>query len=728
MARDPAGELRRVKVLSSGAVRGRVRRAVSDRELELELPWTLPEGFLDGWAVRLLSRPEQQTIERHRSEHLSDRPTVALSGALPAVAGSDVELISPEESAVLAARLVTGTPAGRALPPIDLRLATTRGTNALLERRGADVALFVTRGFADLLEIGNQQRPDLFALEIRKPPGLFRRVVEVDERLGADGVVVSELQLEPLAAVARELLDAGIRVAAVSLLHSYRNGEHEARVATFLEAAGFEHVSVSSELAPFIRYLPRAETAVVDAYLTPVISGYVDRIRRSLGISGRETDLMLMTSAGGLVGAERFRPKDSLLSGPAGGVVGAAGAGRRSGFERVIAFDMGGTSTDVSRVDGEFDYRFETRVGAARLMSPALAIETVAAGGGSICGFDGARLRVGPESAGADPGPACYGAGGPLSLTDVNLLLGRLVPGRFEIPIDPKAAERRLAEILERLRERGERELDRESLLAGFLRIANERMAEAVRRISVREGYDPGEYALVAFGGAGAQHGCALARLLGMRTVLVPRDSGLLSALGLGHAVVERFSERQVLAPLAEVRDSLAEWIEELGREARSAVASEGVPAADVGIRLRLAHLRLVGQDSTLAVDLADVAALEASFDRAYRAVYGYRPEGRPIEVESLRVVASSPPPDWQPALAAPAAEARPVGSRGRAWFGGEWLEVPHFERQSLSPGASVSGPCLILERHSATVVESDWRASVDATEALVLTREKDDA
>ncbi len=709
-------------MLSSGAIRGRVAGRPAQRSLELELPWRLPDGFLRGWRVRSLpGGGGEPAIEG--SEGASGR--IHLDRELPVAAGGEVELISPEEAAIVAARVATRTPLDRQLPALDLRLATTRGTNALLERRGADTALFVTRGFGDLLEIGTQQRPDLFALEIVKPAPLYRRVIEVEGRLAADGSELRPLGLEPLRPLAAELLAAGIRVAAVALLHSYRNPEHERRLAAFLAGLGFEHVSASAELAPLIRYLPRAQTAVVDAYLAPVIGGYVEGVRSALGLSSLE----LMTSAGGLVSADRFRPKDSLLSGPAGGVVGAAGAGRRSGIGRVIAFDMGGTSTDVSRYDGGFDYRFETRVGDAHLMTPALAIESVAAGGGSICRFDGAQLKVGPRSAGARPGPACYGAGGPLTVTDVNLLLGRLRPDRFELPIDRAAAERRAAAILGEVRASGDGGFELEPLLAGFLQIANERMAEAVRRISVREGYDPADYTLVAFGGAGGQHACALAGQLGIGRVLVPLDAGLLSALGLGDAVVERFAERQVLAPLDRVEERLAGWLDELAAEARRALACDVVATGEVRIRLRRAHLRLAGQNASLALDFSSVRELRGQFDRAYRELYGYRPEARPIEVESLRVAASSPPPVIEPAPPVErTARAEPVAeTEERAYFDGEWRATPSFERARLEPGAPVPGPALIFERHSATVVEAGWTAAVDGAGALVLLRGGED-
>jgi 5-oxoprolinase (ATP-hydrolysing) len=682
-------------VLSTSALRGRILES-RGAELRVEGGWRVPAGFFRGFGLRVLGTDEERTVTGSQGDALE------LDGPLPeGMEGAAFELRSPEEPPVLAARLVTGTPLDRELPEIAMRLATTRGTNALLERKGAATALFITRGFADLLLIGTQQRPDLFALNIEKPRPLFAEVVEVSERLAADGSVLAPLDVRPLRGAAGRLLAAGFESAAVALLHSYRNPRHEEELGEILREAGFRHVSLSSRLAPLIKIVPRAETAVVDAYLSPVLKGYLAGVGSALS----RGSLHVMTSAGGLVRAGAFHAKDSLLSGPAGGVVGAALSGRRSGFSRVVAFDMGGTSTDVARYDGDFEYLFEHRVGDAHLVAPALAVESVAAGGGSICGFDGTQLHVGPESAGAWPGPACYGAGGPLTLTDVNLLLGRLDPSRFEIPLDFEAAERALGV-----------EQGREALLEGFLEIANERMAEAIRSISLRRGYDPAEYALVAFGGAGAQHACALADLLGIVHVVVPRDAGLLSALGLGAAVVERFAHRQVLEPLAQVKDRLAGWLDELGREAAEAVAGEGVSGA---VRRCILNLRFVGQDEALPIEGEPV---EEAFAAAYREIYGYAPEGRAIELESIRVVASSALEEMPGTDTGPAAEreAEPSGMR-RSWLAGAWREVPVFDRGALRPGDGFRGPALVFESHSATVVAEGWRGRVDGAGNLVL-------
>jgi 5-oxoprolinase (ATP-hydrolysing) len=487
---------------------------------------------------------------------------------------------------------------------------------------------------------------------------------------------------------------------------------------------GFQHVSCSARLAPLIRLLPRAETAVVDAYLAPVIGDYLDGVSASVA----DGTVHVMTSAGGLVAVAGVQPKDTLLSGPAGGVVGAAEAGRRSGYDRVISFDMGGTSTDVARFDGDFEYLFEHRVGDAHLMAPSLAVETVAAGGGSICRFDEHGLKVGPGSAGAAPGPACYGAGGPLTLTDLNLLLGRIDPALFQIPVDRAAAAVALEGVREGLRMATDEDTTAEVLAEGFLRIANERMAAAIRRISVRRGYDPADFPLLAFGGAGPQHACAVASLLGIHTVLVPPDASLLSAVGVGAAVVERFAQRQVLETLDAVAPRLPGLLERLSDEACAAVVAEGVDREQVAVRRRIVDLRLVGQDSTLEVEWRDGVDLQERFEGRYRDVYGYDPPPRQLEVESLRVAASSVPPGGDAPELDRAARAVQVSHTGDVFVGGQWRETPVYERDELRPGAMLAGPALVVEAHSVTVVEPGWRLVVDGAGSLLLTADRDAA
>ncbi len=692
LALEPGGDLHRAKVLSSGALRGRVTRVLDDRRVEIEQKWGVADDFVRGFHFRCLDTdPDLPDLVAPITVAAFDATASVLELAgvltqtLPQHAVFDLD--SGVDAPILAARMVTATPAGGDLPPVDMRLATTRGTNALLERSGVAVGFFITRGFGDLLLIGDQQRPDLFALRIDRPAPLYEAVVEVQERLAADGAVITPIDLVHAEREARGLLDRGVRWAAVGLLHGYRNPDHERALAKMLEEIGFEHVSCSSDLSPLIKLVPRCETAVVNAYLAPLIEGYLRDIEHGLSGGG----LHVMTSAGGLVGAGACRARDSLLSGPAGGVAGAVAAARRSGFTKVISFDMGGTSTDVARYDGDFEYRFDHRVGTTRLVAPALAIETVAAGGGSICAVIDGEMRVGPESASARPGPACYGAGGPLTITDVNLLMGRLDPDRFEIPISVAAAERALDRALD-----GVPDADAANLLAGFLEIANQRMADAIAEVSLRRGYDPRDYALVAFGGAGGQHACAVADHLGIETIVMPADASLLSAVGLGRAVVERFAHAQVLERLTEVMGRLPAMLDELGRGAVAEVVAEGIPGLQVEVRRQLVNLRLAGQETSIEVPMGP--GLEAEFAARYQAMYGHQPGGKPVEVVSVRVVASS--------LPAGDDAARREASSGRA------------------AGVRVQGPAMVFDSHTAYVVDPGWSGAADDAGALVLRRQ----
>jgi 5-oxoprolinase (ATP-hydrolysing) len=785
VARDPDGRVHRVKVLSSSALRGTVRgmadpadfrgatgsassagsrRGAVHRVLDVDEAWGAPADFPVGFPLHLQGEATPTGVVTGWDPE-AGRLSVALhpeaSAGIPTGAG--FELRSPEPAPLLAARLVTGTPAGAPLPDLSLRLATTRGTNALLERRGAPLALLVTRGFGDVLRIGDQRRPDLFALRIREALPLAREVLEVPERILADGSVQTPLTagaLEELRAPVARLLEGGIQSMAVVLLHAWANPDHEETLARFLRAEGVPHVVTSSEVAPFLHLLRRARTTAVEGYLGPVVRGYVATIDAALP-PGR---LLVMTSAGGLVRGDRVRAAETLLSGPAGGVVGAARSGRRSGFPRVIAFDMGGTSTDVSRHDGTPTYLDTHRVGDAELQAPALAIETVAAGGGSICAAGPGGLAVGPESAGAYPGPACYGAGGPLTLTDVNLLLGRVAPEHFGIPVETAPARARAEETREALAalEPGGEAPPLELLLEGFVELADERMADAIRRTSVRKGYDPADHALVAFGGAGPQHACAVAARLGMRQVLVPADAGILSAVGLGEAGLERFRHREVLADLDQVAHRLRDWVADLEVAALKAVGEEGGGTGtldDVEIRERVVHLRYRGQESTLEVPFggnpgldgaasagaapsAGVAAspegeatdaggqpgaalaheLRRAFESRYAAVFGHRAEGRSVEVASIRVVAAARVPPVDPAPSVPPFPAG-AGHRRRSWLEGRWQPVDAYDRAELRPGATLAGPALVLDRFGSTVVPAGWAGRVDATHALVLER-----
>ncbi len=680
-----------VKVLSSGRLRVKM---VGDSRVGI--PWDVPQQFFTGWNVA--ANGQSATVLASDSEGRSIH-RLQLSQPFSGKPPEEIDLFTGEEAPVVGARLLTGTQLGDPFPELDLRLATTRGTNALLEAKGAPTAFFVTEGFADLLAIRDQRRPDLFALEHQKTPPLYQAVVEVPERLDRHGDVLNALQLGPeFHAAVRELLDRGIRVAAIALMHSYLNPENELALAQVLREAGFEHVSLSSDLAPLIKLLPRAETAVVDAYLTPVMQQFLDRV------STVTEDLWVMTSSGGLESRTVFRAKDSLFSGPAGGVVGAAASGKSCGFDRLITFDMGGTSTDVARIDGDVAYQFQQTVGAATLLSPSLRIETVAAGGGSICQWKNHGLRVGPESAGADPGPACYGRGGPLTITDVNLLLGRIDPTNFGIPLTEEniAQSRRALRGLMEPMGPGFEETD---VLEGLLRIAVEQMADSIRRISIREGADPKDYALLAFGGAGPLHACDIAAQLGMTTILIPAEAGVLSAFGLHHALIERFAERQILRPLDDCVD-LETWLDELRDEAASQLGEQA------SIRRRIAELRILGQDSTLDLEIGELARLDADFREKYQSVFGYEPDGdQKIELVSLRVIISSPAHRDETTTPSPASS--PSAANGT-----------FIDRASLQPGDEISGPKIIQDPFSTLYLKPGWKAHVHPTGTIITTLE----
>ena len=680
LAADSRGRTHRFKVLSSSCLRGTLTAIDSPTEIEVSLTQPLVAGFALGQSFRLLN---QFSVPIEITDH-STPTRLHLARPLPdnTLLDQAIEIAFSVEAPILAARIATGTPAGQALPPMVMHLATTRGTNALLEEKGADVTLFITRGFEDLLIIGDQKRPDLFALNVQKPAPLTSNVVGLDERLDALGQV-----LRPLCLPRVEPPNNENKSAAVVCLHSHRNPKHEQKLARHLRDGGWLHVSVSSNLAPVIKVLPRAETTVVDAYLSPIMTRYLDGVEREL-VSGK---LRVMTSAGGLVSRADYRAKDSLLSGPAGGVLGAAMAGRQAGFERIIGFDMGGTSTDVCRFDGDFDYQFEHRVGRARVIAPVLNIETVAAGGGSICGFNGDELFVGPESAGANPGPACYGACGPLTLTDINLLLNRLDPGQFGIPVDVGAARAALDLVYQSI----PNPPPKRELLSGFLDIANERMADAIRKISIREGYDPTDYALVAFGGAGGQHACAIAEKLGITTVLCPGDAGLLSARGLREAVMKRFAERQILQPLGALDLALGNTFSELANEALGALAKEGFAADEITVRRRFVSLRHLGQEYAEEIAYDESTDLAAAFRERYEKLFGYWPDNKSIEVVSARVIASTHPQTVaRESFASPTV--KPVNK-------------PIIDRESLSSGQCIEGPAIVQDRFCTLGIDPGW-------------------
>ena len=553
------------------------------------------------------------------------------------------------DAAVTGIRTLLELPAEVPIPAeqIDgVRMGTTVATNALLERRGEPTVLVITRGFGDALRIGYQNRPRIFDRHIVVPELLYDRVIAVDERLAADGSVIREPDLDRLAADLSQVHSYGVRSVAVVCLHSHVNPEHERAIGKLAGEIGFLQISLSSEVSPLMRLVPRGDTTVVDAYLSPVLHRYVQHVNDELG----GVRLMFMQSAGGLAEAGHFRGKDAILSGPAGGIVGMAQLSALAGFDRVIGFDMGGTSTDVSHYAGEYERVFDTQVAGVRLRAPMLAIHTVAAGGGSILHFDGSRYRVGPDSAGADPGPACYRRGGPLTVTDANVMLGRIQPAHFphvfgpggDQPLDSLVVRRSFIELAAEIAAATGDDRTPEQVAEGFLQIAVANMANAVKKISVQKGHDVTEYALTTFGGAGGQHACAVADVLGITTVLVPPMAGVLSALGIGLADVVAIREQSVERRLESgVVPRLQELAAELEDAARAELTDQEVPSDQVRVTRR-AHLRYDGTDTALQVGLAEPATMTAEFEADYRRTYSFLMD-RPLVVEALSVEAVVP-------------------------------------------------------------------------------------
>ncbi len=608
--------------------------------------------------------------------------------------------------------------------PVDaVRMGTTVATNALLERTGEPTLLVVTRGFADVLAIGYQQRPRLFELDIRLPPPLYADVLEARERVGADGTVLEPLDEASLAGGLAEARSRGLSAAAIVFLHGYRHPAHEAAAARLAAEAGFEQVSVSHEVSPLARVVPRGDTTVADAYLSPVLSRYVERIRRPL--AGRR--LLFMQSSGGLAEASRFRGRDSVLSGPAGGVVGMAAAGRRAGLERLIGFDMGGTSTDVCLFDGEFERRLDGTVAGIRIQAPMLAVHTVAAGGGSVLRLEDDRFQVGPASAGADPGPACYGKGGPLAVTDANLVLGRIQPEFLppvfgpggDSPLDRAAAEHSLEDIAARLEEAG-RPMALEAIAEGFLEIAVERMARAVKQVSVRRGADPSAFTLCGFGGAAGQHACAVADALGIRRVLMPPAAGVLSAWGTGLADLVDLRQAPVQMPLAEVTD-LRERFRQLEAKGRAALEQQGVPAGEISF-IRRVRVRYAGSDTTLQVPAGSPDDMGTAFEEAHLERFGFA-EPRQLVAESLELESRGGGRDPQSVPAPRSGDAGASDSHCLAWADGAWRRVPRLDRGNIRPGQTLSGPALIVEADATTWVAPGWTARVDDADNLLLER-----
>ncbi len=626
---------------------------------------------------------------------------------------------------------------GRMDDPVDeVRIGTTVATNALLERTGEPTALVINRGFADTLEIGDQQRPDIFALHIQRPPPLYARVIEIDGRIDAGGAELNPLDSEAARQSLLDLQAEGIDSIAVCLLHAWRNPAHEQQLAEIARDISFGHISLSHEVSPLMKLVNRGVTTVADAYLSPVLKKYVGQFQAALHSQGIQCDrLLFMQSNGGLTTSAMFRGKDAVLSGPAGGVIGMGAAADRAGIGQLIGFDMGGTSTDVSLYAGEPEMADSCDVAGLRLVKPTLRVHTIAAGGGSILNYSAQRLQVGPESAGASPGPMAYGRSGPLTVTDANLFLGRIQAEFFPAVFGPSADQAldvdsvttAFAELARQISADGQRDYSAEEAASGFLRIAIDNMANAIRHISIQRGQNPADFALCCFGGAAGQHACQLADRLGMRRILLDPLAGVLSAHGIGVAPLRSY--RQVAVNRVLDDDTLADMRTtrvSLEQRCCQQLKQEDIPAGQIHTEAWL-EIKQAGSDTTLSIHWSDGSSPADAFHAQHLGRFGFAPDNSVIEIASMRVeafghrnlLANEPASHAEQA----AQEAPDVATTARIYIGKAWQDVPVYERSTLRPGVRLHGPALMTERHSTTFLEAGWDLHVNVSEQLVLTR-----
>ncbi|MBX9879843.1 MAG: hydantoinase B/oxoprolinase family protein [Candidatus Obscuribacterales bacterium] len=597
-----------------------------------------------------------------------------------------------------------------------VKVGTTIATNALLERKGEKTVFVTTKGFADALRIGYQNRPNIFARHIVMPDVLYSRVIEVSERVGADGEILVSLNPDIAFQDLQQAYADGFRSCAIVLMHGYRYPAHEDKLKQLAKQIGFTNISVSNEVSPLIKFVSRGDTTVADAYLSPVLGRYVDELTKDLP----ECKLVFMQSNGGLVEGKSFRGKDSLLSGPAGGIVGAVKTSQKAGFDKIIAFDMGGTSTDVSHFDGSLERTQETEIAGTRIRVPMLAIHTVAAGGGSILSFDGQRYRVGPQSAGANPGPACYRKGGPLTVTDCNVLLGKIQPDHFphifgtgNEPLDKAVVQTKFAEL----------GIDSplEQIAEGFLTIAVQKMSNAIKKISIERGHDVSEYALCCFGGAGGQHACLIAQSLGIKTVFIHNYAGVLSAYGIGLADMSVIRQQTVELPLSkENLQTVENYFARLINEARGGLETQAIPVESIDVK-RTVQMRYQGSDSTIEIDFAVQEEMAKSFTEKHQRLFGFALLGKQLIVESIAVDATGKmkqPATKSESTITPAQQI----STTKFFSGNAWHSAPVYERNRLQAKQSIIGPAIIVEDTGTNIVEPGWQATTNPEGHLVLT------
>ncbi|MDJ0597602.1 MAG: hydantoinase/oxoprolinase family protein [Crocosphaera sp.] len=611
-----------------------------------------------------------------------------------------------------------------------VKMGTTVATNALLERKGDRTVLLITKGFKDALRIGYQNRPNIFARQIILPSMLYESVIEVEERYDTNGNELIPVNLDKVRQDLQQVYNQGIRSCAIVFMHSYRYPNHENQVAEIAQNIGFTQVSISHQVSPLMKLVSRGDTTVVDAYLSPILRRYVNQVSSQLP----NTKLMFMKSDGGLIDAHKFQGKDSILSGPAGGIVGAVQTSLRAGFNEIITFDMGGTSTDVAHFKGEYERQLDNEIAGARMRVPVLSIHTVAAGGGSILYFDGASFKVGPESAGANPGPACYRRGGPLAVTDANVMLGKIQPHYFphifgkegNLPLDKEIVNNKFLELSEEIYKATNHQNSPEEIAAGFIKIAVENMANAIKKISLQRGYDVTHYTLCTFGGAGGQVACLIADTLGIKTVFLHPYAGVLSAYGMGLADIRVIRESAIEKPLhQDLITELKPVINALENEARNELDEhESIKGEKIVSKV---SLKYQGTDSTLLVDFADdVTVMQTNFKEEHQLRYGFIQPQKMLIVESISVeiIQIMDSPD-EPLMT----RIRPLDELPKpveivpVFTENKWQDTPIYQRENLQPQDSIKGPAIIIEKISTIMVEPHWSAKLTEYNHLILER-----
>ncbi|TWT61926.1 hydantoinase B/oxoprolinase family protein [Rubinisphaera italica] len=724
VAQRPDGSIVTHKILSSGAVKGQIQQ-LADSCLTDKSRIGDPDNVWRGYTFTI-KHPTDQPYCSTVVSSSGMTGELQFSVEIPdSLLGSNYELTSDEQAPVIGIRYLLGLDRHAPIPPLDLRLGTTRGTNALLERRGARCGYITTAGFRDALIIGHQDRPRLFDLNIQKPLPLHESVIEIDERISAEGEIIQAIDLNTCSELLLELRDQKIDSIAICLLHAWRNPAHEQQLGSLARELGFTEISLSHEVSPAIGLIARGDTTLVNAYLNPVLRTYLDSIRASLPGS----TIKLMSSSGGLVSADHFGGKDSILSGPAGGVVGLAEIARLRGIPKIIGFDMGGTSTDVCRYDGQFHREFETTKAGVRLATPMLAIETVAAGGGSICHFDGVRLQVGPQSAGANPGPCCYGNDGPLTITDMNVITGRVLPQHFPFSLDVAAVRTKLETLCQQIANSTlAQNFTPEKLAEGFLEIANIRMARAIRKVSAARGYDPADHVLVSFGGAGGQHACSIAKELGIQKIVIHPLAGLFSAYGIGCGDQRQIESQSILKLLQEITKSeLTNQLLILERTAQKALRDQGVEPNQFDTAEFSLDMRYAGTETPLTISQPEDEDFSQAFRQEFHTRFGYSRPEQPIEVVTARaeVIAKTPRfnstntetnhPEMNKTQA--------IDSQTHNIFiNGSWQSAQVYDLHQIPPGLEIIGPAILLEKHSTILIAPAFRAVIDEERLLTIT------